>query len=77
MADMRQPQMMHRRWIKWGRPPYKQTRCSLCYRRFWPWQERIRGANYFPHPYMTVHPICGKVYLRALGKDYRAEVQDA
>ncbi len=38
---------------------YRQIRCAVCYRPFWPGQNRWRGANYFPHPYMLVHRKCG------------------
>lgn len=44
---------------RWPAKSYKQIRCALCYRRFMPWQERWRGANYFRHPYMQVHKGCG------------------
>lgn len=37
---------------------YRQVRCALCYHRFWPWQQQIKGANYFPHPWMQVHVRC-------------------
>ncbi len=35
------------------------VRCAVCYRRFWPWQRRTGGANYFRHPWMDCHPACG------------------
>ena len=53
---MSAPRMLTRRRY-FGK--YRQFRCALCYRRFWPWQERLRGANYFRHPYMMVHHWCG------------------
>jgi hypothetical protein len=43
--------LIRRRWA--GR--YRQVRCAWCYRRLWPWQATVTGANYFPHPYMTCH----------------------
>ena len=43
--------MTRRRW----RGKYRQIRCAWCYRRFWPWQLRVKGANYFPHPWMDCH----------------------
>ena len=53
--------LLVKRWLPyWGRSRYRQRRCAVCYRRFWPWQERWKGANYFPHPYMQVHPLCGQ-----------------
>ena len=54
MAD--HPRLMTRR--RW-RGKYRQIRCAVCYRLFWPWQARWGGANYFRHPYMLVHKQCG------------------
>lgn len=45
------------------RGKYRTIRCALCYRRFWPWQRTVRGANFFPHPYMMTHFICGMRYV--------------
>jgi len=50
------PRLLTRhRW----RGKYRQIRCAVCYRRFWPWQQQIRGANYFKHPWMMCHLSCG------------------
>jgi hypothetical protein len=53
-------QLMRRRWF--GEPPYRQVLCGLCHRRLWPWQRRIKGANYYPHPFALVHPMCAVLY---------------
>jgi len=55
------PRLMRKRWLLPSRRAhrYHQIRCAICYRRMWPWQAQIRGANYFPHPYMQCHVQCG------------------
>ena len=47
--------LLRRRWLGQG---YVAVRCAVCYRRFWPWQRTLRGANYFRHPYMMCHRQC-------------------
>ena len=44
---------------------YLPVQCALCYRPFRPWQKTIRGANYFPHPYMMCHRDCALAYVAA------------
>jgi len=46
----------------WPRRTYRQVRCALCYRHFMPWSRKIKGANYFPHPWMMCHLMCGLMY---------------
>jgi hypothetical protein len=67
------PLLLRRRWTG---PGYRQIRCALCYLRFWPWQKQVRGANYFPHPYMRVHPLCGRVYVEMRRRRHEAQLRE-
>jgi len=65
------PRLMRRRRIRYGnRTQYVPARCAVCYRRLWPWQPRVQGANYFRHPYMTCHLTCGLAEQARLTQDY-------